>query len=106
MACLTKIIPPIFIPIHYVIMIIILALWGLILGGTCSYSIPNCATYYDTTKYYNTSNVLNLAITIIWFFLHYIGAIIRDIVYQEPFMYSPTIGKPTFFGIMLKKVGP
>lgn len=106
LACTTKVFPPLFILIHYVIMLAILAVWVLYLTGSCEYAVPDGATYYDETKYYKTVYVLNLVTSIFWVFLHYVGAIIRDIVYQEPFMYSPTVGRPTFSGIMLKKLGP
>jgi len=106
LACFTKVFPIMFILIHYLIMVAILAEWALYLIGSCNYAVPNGATYYDETKYYKTVYVLNLVTTIFWAFLQYIGAIIRDVVYQEPFMYSPTVGKPSFSSIMLKKIGP
>jgi hypothetical protein len=106
LACFTKIFPPLFILIHYVIMVAILAVWVLYLTGSCNYAVPTGSTYYDETKYYKTIYVVNLVSSIFWLFLQYVGAIIRDIVYQEPFMYSPTVGKPTFSGIVLKKLGP
>ena len=106
LASFTKICPPLFILIHYVIFIIIAIIWILTLIGTCSYSVPTGSTYFDATKYFKQTQITNLVTSIIWFFLHFVGAIIRDIVYQEPFMFSPTIGKPTFFGSCIKKVGP
>ena len=106
LACFTKILPPLFVLIHYVLMVVVMAIWILILMGSCNYSVPNGAIYYDELKYYKITYVTNLVTSIIWILLQYVGAIVRDIVYQEPFMYAPTIGKPTFAGIMLKKVGP
>ena len=105
MAVFTKIFPPFFIVLHYVIFIIILAQCAMIINKTCYNSIFNCGAKSDN-RYYNTSYILNIVTSIIWIFLHYIAAVIRDIVYQEPFMYSPPIGKLTYFGIILKRIGP
>ena len=106
LASFTKICPPLFIVIHYVILIVILVIWILIVTSSCSYSVPAGSTYFDSTKYFKQSQIANLVTTVFWFFLHYVGAIIRDIVYQEPFMFSPTIGRPSFMGSCMKKIGP
>ena len=51
--------------------------------------------------------ILNLVNSIIWILLHYGGSIIREMTYQEPFMYSPDTGAPNCCRtLFLKKLGP
>ena len=55
-------------------------------------------TYKDSNgqdvDYRKDVEILNLVNSIIWILLHYGGSIIREMTYQEPFMYSPDTGTP------------
>jgi hypothetical protein len=41
-------------------------------------------------KYFTDSTVLNMVTSCLCVPIHYGGAIIRKVVYKEPFMYSPS----------------
>ena len=61
----------------------------------------------ENTDYEGDVKVLNLVNSIAWILLHYGGAVVRDMTYQEPFMYSPDTGEPNCFRtLFLKKLGP
>ena len=55
-------------------------------------------TYKDSNgqdvDYRKDVEILNLVNSIMWVLLHYGGSIIREMTYQEPFMYSPDTGAP------------
>ena len=58
-------------------------------------------------KEVNDFEILNLVNSIIWILLHYGGSIIREMTYQQPFMYSPDTGAPNCCRtLFLKKLGP
>jgi hypothetical protein len=90
-AVLCKILPMLFIIIHWVCCIVVVVLWILLITGDCEVSrstIPGDIRNKD--KYYKDSFVLNIVTSCLWFLIHYGGAIIREVVYKEPFMYSPS----------------
>ena len=107
-AVFTKILPPIIILIHWIILLLILVFWVMILMGSCEVTQPSSTIFgFNSLKYGRDSFVLNLVTSIIWVLLHYGGAIYRDITYTEPFMYSPDIGETSAFkSLVLKKLGP
>jgi hypothetical protein len=107
-AVVCKVIPPFLIFCHYVVLILIIVCWVLILTKTCSLSVSTTpGVVVNKDKYTMDSYVLNLVTTCIWILIHYGGAIVRDVVYQEPFMYSPVIGEQSTVKVLfLKKLGP
>lgn len=108
LAMFTKIMPPLFIIAHWICMILIIVLWIMIISKNCEITISTTpGNMPDPGKYYRDNFVMNIVNSSMWIFIHYGGAIVRDIVYQEPFMYSPDIGKPSFCkSFFLKKLGP
>ena len=58
-------------------------------------STPGALT--DPKQFAKDVNTLNLVNSGIWVLIHYGGGIFREIVYQEPFMYSPDIGTTSAF---------
>jgi hypothetical protein len=107
-AILCKVIPPFLIFAHYIILIVIIIVWIMIVTGGCVMSVSNVpGIVVNKDKYSTDSKVLNIVTTCIWFLIHYGGAIVRDVVYQEPFMYSPVIGDQSVVKVIfLKKLGP
>jgi hypothetical protein len=94
-AVLCKLFPMLFVIIHWVCCVIIVVLWILLFSGDCQISrstIPGDIRNKD--KYYNDSFVLNIVTSCLWILIQYGGAIIREVVYKEPFMYSQS---NTFF---------
>jgi hypothetical protein len=109
LACFTKILPPFFIIIHWVVLLIIIGFWAMVLMKSCPIATTNevGVVIVNKQKFHNDSYTLNIVNSAIWVLLHYGGAVIRDIMYQEPFMYSPDIGTPGLCkSLLFKKLGP
>lgn len=107
-AILCKVLPPLFVILHWVILIFIIIIWVLYATGNCAISVlydPKLQKQRDF--YISVTYTLNIVTTVFWGVIHYGGAIIRELVYQEPFMYSPDIGKPNKCrSIFFKRLGP
>jgi hypothetical protein len=102
---ITKIFPPLCIFIHYIILIGILVLWVFYCTGSCpNINDRDCQTL--DLGYNHRILVLNIVNSVFWIFLHYFGAVIRDVLYQEPFMYAKRNSKYNIIGIFLNKLGP
>lgn len=106
-SCFCKIFPIIIILLHWLLLFLVLALWMLILTKNCKTSKSETALGVTPGMYYNHVIVLNIVTTIIWILLQYGGATLREILYQEPFMYMPYVGsKNACCVFFLRKVGP
>lgn len=93
-ACLCKIFPFVFILLSWIIFLIIIITWGFIVTKHCDVARNADATkVWSLSKYYNDAVILNSINTGVWFIFQYIGALIRQLVYVEPFMYNPIVGK-------------
>lgn len=108
LAMFCKVFPIIIVVIHWIILILIIIYWAMILMGRCQETrttIPGVLIL--ATHYYNDSKTCHIVTSVIWIFLHYIGAILKDVSYVEPFMYNPrTEGSNQFVHVVLKKLGP
>lgn len=108
LACLCKVLPFLEIILHWLILLIILIIWGLFGTNMCKVSVstqPGVVMGID--RYYKDTYVLNIVTSAFWILIHYGGAIARDIVYQEPFMYSPDVGNESCVKkLLFKKLGP
>ena len=104
LACFCKIFPPILIILSWINFILIVVIWIMVV-------VNKDDTYRDSygniVDYRKDVEILNLVNSIIWILLHYGGSIIREMTYQEPFMYSPDTGAPNCCRtLFLKKLGP
>lgn len=108
LACLCKVIPTLFIILHWIAMILIIVVWVFIAGKNCEVAKTSTpGVIINQKKYFNDVYILNIVNSSLWIFLHYGGAIVREITYEEPFMYSPDLGQPNFIrSFFLKKLGP
>lgn len=107
LACFCKIVPPLLILVHWLILILILVIWIMVITGNCKDSTSSQpGLVAGQNRYFNDTYMLNIISTSMWILIHYVGAIIKEITYTEPFMYSPDIGKPSCKSIFLKKLGP
>lgn len=108
LACFCKILPPIFILLSWVNFILIIVIWILYVTNHCSGVVSNSPSkFLAKDSYRNDVMILNIVNSVIWIVLHYGGAVVRDMTYQEPFMYSPDTGTPNCCRtLMLKKLGP
>ena len=108
--CLCKIIPPIFLILSWLNLILIVVVWIL-------YAVYFKDESKDYPKYQFEPRsdsvsedvlILNIVNSVIWFVTHYGGSIIREMTYIEPFMYSPDTGETPncFRTLMIKKLGP
>lgn len=103
-ACFCKLIPLLIIFLHWIVFIIIIVDWGFLGTKACQKSLHTIdGEIYHPEQYYNNSFTLNIVNTVLWFFLHYTGPLIRDMIYQEPFMYSH---KEKGANYCLKNLGP
>jgi hypothetical protein len=74
--------------LHYAVFVLILVIWGYIGTTSCFYSVnikPGEYSYWN--RMFMDTWIMNLVTSIFWLLLHYVGAIIREIFYKEPFMY-------------------
>lgn len=106
LACFCKIFPPVLIILSWINLILIVVIWIMLVVNK-DYKYTDEKTGKENTDYDGDVKVLNLVNSIVWILLHYGGAVIRDMTYQEPFMYSPDTGEPNCFRtLFLKKLGP
>lgn len=82
-----KIIPKIINLLSWIIFIFIITLFCLIGSKNCKICIKNNKKSYDSS-YYKEVLILNIINICFWIALHYGGGIIRQIISNEPFMYS------------------
>lgn len=108
LAMFCKILPPFIVIIHWIILILIAINLLFVLQGTCKVTSSSVAgVLVSADAYFSGSKICIIVTAAIWILLHYVGAILKDISYVEPFMYSPkTEGSNGFLHIMLKKLGP
>jgi len=108
LALFCKIFPPFIVIIHWIILFVIIANWVLILMNTCSITTTTVpGTLIIPSQYFSDSRICLIVTSAIWFFLHFIGAILKDLSYVEPFMYSPKTEESSGFAhIMFKTLGP
>ena len=105
--CLCKIIPPIFLILSWLNLILIVVVWILygvyfkVQESKYKFEPPSDAVSDDV----RTLNIVN---SVVWFVMHYGGSIIREMTYIEPFMYAPDTGETPncFRTLMIKKLGP
>jgi hypothetical protein len=106
-ACFCKIFPVLIIMIHWLLLIILLAVWVMVMTKQCKTSESTTQIGISSGMYYQNVVVLNIVTTCAWIILHYGGAILREIVYGEPFMYMPYVGsKNSCLVVMLRRLGP
>ena len=106
LACFCKIFPPVLIILSWINFILIIVIWIMLVVNK-DYKYTDEKTGTENTDYEGDVKVLNLVNSIAWILLHYGGAVVRDMTYQEPFMYSPDTGEPNCFRtLFLKKLGP
>jgi hypothetical protein len=108
LAAFCKILPPVLIIVHWIIGLVIVGIWAMLLMKSCIISTDSTpGAIVDEKQFYSNINTLNVVNSGIWVLIHYGGGIFREIVYQEPFMYSPDIGKTSAFkSLILRKLGP
>lgn len=108
MAAFCKILPPVLIIVHWIIGLVIVGIWAMLLMKACIISTSSTpGALVVESQFFNDINTLNIVNSGIWVLIHYGGGIFREIVYQEPFMYSPDIGKTSAFkSLIMRKLGP
>lgn len=110
--CLCKIIPPIFLILSWLNLILIVVVWILYLVYFCGEENENDYPKYQIEQAEKSVSddvlILNIVNSVVWFVTHYGGSIIREMTYIEPFMYSPDTGETPncFRTLMIKKLGP
>lgn len=107
-AVFTKILPPIIVVFHWLVMILIIVFWGMLISKSCEASEPATVQFgFNNLKYHEDCITLQIVNSIVFFVLHYIFAILKDMIYVEPFMYSPQVGeKKPFREWTLQILGP
>jgi hypothetical protein len=107
-ACFCKVLPVLIVVIHYLIIIFIIVIWGFLSSGSCYVSASSTPGVLKIPNYYyQQAWILSIVNTVLWFVLHLIGGVIKDSSYQEPYMYSPLVGKKGYCSyVLLKKLGP
>ena len=107
-ACFCKVFPMALVILHYVVLVLVVVIWGFHLTKSCYLSAsPLPGVYKHPTYYYQQVLIVNIVTSVFWVIIHCGGAVIRDSTYQEPYMYSPMVGKDGKCSyILLKKLGP
>lgn len=108
LALFCKVFPPFIVIIHWVILIFLVINWILIAIDTCKVTTTTVpGTLINPNQYYSDSRICIIVTSAVWFFLHYIGAILKDLSYVEPFMYNPkTEESNKFVHVAFKTLGP
>ncbi len=108
LALFCKVFPPLIVIIHWVALFLIIANWIMILMESCKLTTTTVpGTLIIPSQYYSDSRICLLVTSAIWIFLHYCGAILKDLSYVEPFMYSPRTEESSAFAhVVLKTLGP
>lgn len=108
LALFCKVFPPFIVIIHWILLVLIIVNWIFIITDTCAISqttVPG--TLIVPTQYFSDSRICLIVTSAIWFFLHFFGAIFKDLSYVEPFMYSPRTEESSAFAhVVLKTLGP
>lgn len=107
-AVITKVLPPCLVLIHWLIMLLIIIFWIVIVAERCIVTEPFELTYgFNSLRYHNSCITLQIVNTVIFFVLHYVAAVFKDMIYIEPFMYSPQVGEKSMFkNWCLRILGP
>lgn len=107
-AVTTKIFPPFIVLLHWIVMVLIIIFWIMLVMGTCEYSKQATPTFdFNNFRYHNQCVTLQIVNSIVFFLLHYVGAILKDMIYVEPFMYSPQVGESSMFKeVVFRILGP
>jgi hypothetical protein len=107
-AVTTKIFPPLLVILHWIIGILIIVFWITIGLGQCEVSEPQEAVFgFNRLKYHDDCITLEIVNSCVFILLHYVAAIVKDMIYVEPFMYAPVVGEASpFLDFALKTVGP
>lgn len=106
-ACICKIFPLIIIILHMIVFLFICVIWGCLAAKYCNSSASTqTGIIVAPSKFYDDTFALNLVNTFLWIILHYLGAILKDAIYQEPFMYNYSSNSKSFSYIMFHKLGP
>lgn len=107
LAVTTKLFPPLIVIISWVIGILVIVLWILVGIGSCKISTPATATFnFNPLLFQSKVITLQIVNSAVWFLFHFIFAVIKSMVYIEPFMYAPIIGEPNALDYVLKVLGP
>lgn len=107
-AVTTKIFPPLLVILSWINMFLIIAFWIILAMGQCKVSEPSKSTFgFNSLEFHRSCISLQIANSCIFVLIHCIFAIIKDMIYVEPFMYAPVVGKPNvFLDFVLKTAGP
>ena len=108
-AITTKIFPPIIVLMHWLILILVIVYWIILGTESCKVSEPATSSVFDfnVLKYHQLCVNLQIVNSIVAFVLHFGFAILKDMLYIEPFMYSPQVGKTgKCRDITLRVLGP
>ena len=108
---IAKNLPYLVVSLHYSVFVLIVVIWGYVGTTACYYSVytdPGEYNYWN--KYFMDTWIMNLVTSIFWILIHYIGNVIRENFYKEPFMYIHSLhhqkGKFRCMRWMMTKVGP
>jgi hypothetical protein len=105
-ACICKTFPLILVIFHIIIFVFICVIWGAFSARYCiSSASVDAGIVVAPNKYYDDTFSLNIVTTLLWILIHYFGSMFKDVIYQEPFMYTYSSNK-SFSYIMFKKLGP
>jgi len=107
LAAFCKILPVLIVLLHWVLLIAIIVNWIMIITESCKYSQVNSGPSVSKEQYFIDSRTNLIVTSVIWFFLHYIGSILKDLSYVEPFMYTPkTQESNSFLHVSFRVLGP
>lgn len=104
---LSKLLPIVNIILHWVILGLIIVIWGFVGAKACEKSLStDPSVISQPNKYYSDTWILNTVTSAFWILIHYLGSCLREIFYKEPFMYSQASIKKSCLRTFFTKVGP
>ena len=89
-----KLVPGLQVLLHYIMGVLILIQWIQILVAGCSDS------------YGTNALIVVIILTFFWYLLHWGGAYLKGIIYQDPFLYRPDEPELTWGSYLCRKLGP
>ena len=108
-AVVSKICPTMIVVLHWVVFLLVIIFWIVLSAETCRVSQLKSGSVFqfNILKYHDLCVNLQIVNSIVVLILHFVFPIFKDMIYVEPFMYSPKVENTSGFkDVMIRVLGP
>lgn len=108
-AIVSKICPTMIVVLHWVVFLLVIIFWIVLSGQSCRVSQLKSGSIFqfNILKYHDLCVNLQIVNSIVVLVLHFVFPIFKDMIYVEPFMYSPKVENTSGFkDVMIRVLGP